>query len=163
MADDDSGLIDRAFWRVMPLAALCFVAAVIDKANIGFAKLQMAKSLGLSETAFGFGASLFFAAFILFEVPSALAAHRFGARLWIARIMASWGAITVLMAFGRSETLFYLLRCWARRRPAFIPPCCSISRCGFRNAHRRGRRRFSRSAARSATASDRLSPARCST
>jgi MFS family permease len=110
MSGDDRQLIDRAVWRVMPLAALCFVAAVIDKANIGFAKLQMTKSLGLSETAFGFGASLFFLAFIVFEVPSALIAHRIGARLWVARIMATWGVITVLMAFSRSEIGFYVLR-----------------------------------------------------
>lgn len=109
MTDEDR-LIDRAVWRVMPLTALCFVAAVIDKSNIGFAKLQMAHSLGLSEASFAFGASLFFAAFILFEVPSALAAHRTGARLWVARIMATWGVITVAMAFARGETSFYLLR-----------------------------------------------------
>jgi len=94
----------------MPLTTLCFVAAVIDKSNIGFAKLQMARDLHMSEAVYGLGASLFFAAFLLFELPSALAAHRFGARAWIARIMASWGLTTILLAFATSVTLFYGLR-----------------------------------------------------
>lgn len=106
----DAKLIDRAVWRILPLATLCFVAAVVDKSNIGFAKLQMLKSLGMSEAVFALGASLFFVAFILFEIPSALAAHRFGARAWTARIMASWGILTILLAFTASVPVFYGLR-----------------------------------------------------
>jgi len=109
-AATDSKLIDRAVWRILPLATLCFVAAVVDKANIGFAKLQMAKSLSMSEAVFALGASLFFVAFVLFEIPSALAAHRFGARAWVARIMATWGITTILLAFAQSVTMFYGLR-----------------------------------------------------
>ncbi|MEI9887905.1 MAG: MFS transporter [Rhizomicrobium sp.] len=107
---EDDRLIRRAVRRIMPLATLCFVAAVIDKSNIGFAKLQMAQDLGMSEAVFGLGASLFFVAFLLFEVPSALAAHRFGARAWVARIMASWGVTTLLLAFAASVSVFYGLR-----------------------------------------------------
>lgn len=109
MTDDDR-LVRRAVWRIMPLTVLCFVSAVIDKSNIGFAKLQMAHDLHMSEAVYGLGASLFFAAFLVFEVPSALAAHRFGARTWVARIMASWGVTTLLLAFATSVSLFYGLR-----------------------------------------------------
>ncbi|MDE2073542.1 MAG: MFS transporter, partial [Alphaproteobacteria bacterium] len=94
----------------MPLAALCFVVGVIDKSNIGFAKLEMTHDLAMSEAVFGFGASLFFLAFMLCELPSALLGHRFGARAWIARIMATWGLTTVLLAFTASVPEFYGLR-----------------------------------------------------
>jgi len=106
----DAKLWDRAVWRIMPLATLSFMAAIVDKSNIGFAKLQMLKSLGMSEAAFAFGSSLFFVAFMVFEVPSALAAHRFGARKWTARIMATWGLITIALAFTPNEAAFYGLR-----------------------------------------------------
>ena len=106
----DDALINRTFWRLMPLAALCFVVGVIDKSNIGFAKLEMTHDLAMSEAVFGFGASLFFLAFMLCELPSALLGHRFGARAWIARIMATWGLTTVLLAFTASVPEFYGLR-----------------------------------------------------
>src|SRR5690348_13894617 len=96
--------------RLMPILVLMFLISFIDRQNVGFAKLQMVHSLGMTEAAFGLASSLFFIGYLLFEVPSTLALHRFGARLWLARIMATWGAVTVAMAFTHSMGLFYVFR-----------------------------------------------------
>lgn len=96
--------------KLIPLMVMLYVIAYIDRQNIGFAKLQMAESLSLSETAYGLGASLFFIGYLLFEVPGNIMLHKVGARMWFARIMLTWGAITVLMAFTNSATMFYVLR-----------------------------------------------------
>lgn len=106
----DEPMLQRMLWRVMPLITLCMALSTIDRSNIGFAKLTMAKDLGMSEAIFALGSSLFYLGYLLFEVPSGLAAHRYGARLWFARIMATWGLVTVLLAFARSAPSFYLLR-----------------------------------------------------
>jgi len=106
----DERLINRTVWHVMPLVALCMAVCTIDRSNIGFAKLTMAKDLGMSEAAFALGSSLFYVGYLLFEVPSGMAAHRYGARKWTARIMASWGVATILLAFTQSITMFYVLR-----------------------------------------------------
>jgi MFS family permease len=97
-------------WRLMPLLIVMFLIAFIDRQNVGFAKLEMVQALGMTEAAYGFGASLFFIGYLLFEVPSTLALHRFGARTWLARIMITWGIITVLLAFTKSLPLFYFYR-----------------------------------------------------
>src|SRR6185437_17029858 len=111
--------IGKVLWRLMPFLVVCYFVAYLDRVNVGFAKLQMNSALGLSEAAYGFGAGLFFIAYFLLEVPSNLALDRFGARLWIARIMISWGIISGLFAFighisgltGISnEWVFYILR-----------------------------------------------------
>ncbi|MCC8402520.1 MFS transporter [Paraburkholderia sp. MMS20-SJTN17] len=94
----------------MPLLIVMFLIAFIDRQNVGFAKLQMVHALGMSEASYGLGASLFFIGYLMFEVPSTLALHRYGARLWLARIMVTWGAVTVAMAFTHSMGLFYVLR-----------------------------------------------------
>lgn len=109
-AEGQTKLMSRLVWRVMPLLMLVYLIAVIDRANIGFAKLQMVKDLGMSEQAFGLAASLFFIGYLVFEVPSTLAVHRFGARRWLARILFTWGAVTVALAFVRSDTMFTVLR-----------------------------------------------------
>lgn len=97
-------------WRLMPLLIVMFLIAFIDRQNVGFAKLEMVQALGMTEAAYGLGASLFFIGYLLFEVPSTLALHRFGARTWLARIMITWGVITVLMAFTKSLPVFYSFR-----------------------------------------------------
>lgn len=89
---------------------LLYVIAYIDRQNISFAKLHMVESLSLSETAYGVGASLFFIGYLLFEVPSNIIMHKLGARVWFARIMFSWGLVTMLIAFTTSATMFYILR-----------------------------------------------------
>ena len=103
-------LMTRVMWRVMPLVMLVYLTAVIDRANIGFAKLQLTKDLGMSEQAFGLGASLFFIGYLVFEIPSALAVHKFGARVWLTRILFTWGLVTIAFAWVRSDTMFTFLR-----------------------------------------------------
>ena len=83
----ESPLLKRVAWRLMPLLAVMFLVSFIDRQNVGFAKLDMVKSLRLSEQAYGLGASLFFIGYLIFEIPSTLALHRYGARTWLARIM----------------------------------------------------------------------------
>src|SRR5690242_3454735 len=105
--------------RLVPFLILCYFIAYLDRVNVGFAALTMNQDLGLSQTAFGFGAGIFFLAYFLFEVPSNLLLERFGARKWIARIMLSWGLLSGLMAFipniakatgMGNENAFYLIR-----------------------------------------------------
>jgi D-galactonate transporter len=105
--------------RILPLLIICFFVAYLDRVNVGFAALTMNSDLGLSQTAFGFGAGIFFIAYFIFEVPSNLMLERFGARKWIARIMLSWGvlsgAMAMIPAIARTTGLgnehsFYLLR-----------------------------------------------------
>jgi MFS family permease len=109
-ATPEDSVVTKIAWRLMPLLIIMFLIAFIDRQNVGFAKLQMVHALEMSEASYGLGASLFFIGYLLFEVPSTLALHRFGARLWLARIMMTWGVITVAMAFTRSMELFYLFR-----------------------------------------------------
>src|SRR5579871_6554905 len=85
--------------RFIPFLMLCYFVNYLDRVNVGFAKLTMDADLGLSDTAFGFGAGVFFLAYFLFEVPSNIIMDRVGARLWIARIMLSWGVVSGAMAF----------------------------------------------------------------
>src|SRR5258707_3897974 len=85
--------------RLVPFLIVCYFIAYLDRVNVGFAALTMNQDLGLSQTAFGFGAGIFFIAYFIFEVPSNLLLERFGARKWIARIMLSWGSISVILAF----------------------------------------------------------------
>ena len=109
-AIDEPRLINRMGWRLMPLLGVLYLVAYIDRSNIAFAKLQMLGSLGLSEVAYGLGASLFFIGYLLFEVPSNILLHKYGAPRWMARIMFTWGVVTILLAFTKSATMFYILR-----------------------------------------------------
>ena len=102
--------MSRIVWRLMPLVMLVYLMAVIDRANVSFAKLQMVKDLGMSESTYGLAASLFFIGYLVFEVPSTLALNRFGARVWLARILVSWGAVTIALAFTTSHGMFTVLR-----------------------------------------------------
>ncbi|PXW47496.1 sugar phosphate permease [Erwinia sp. AG740] len=97
-------------WRLIPFLCLCYLAAYLDRINIGLAKLQMANQLALSDIAFGLGAGLFFVGYILFEVPSNLILQRVGARIWIARIMISWGLLSAGTLFVTTPGQFYVLR-----------------------------------------------------
>lgn len=106
----EQSAIRRVVWRIVPLMMICYLFAILDRANVGMASLQMVKDLGMTKQAFGFGASLFFISYFLMEVPSNLALQRFGARIWIARIMITWGFISAAMAFVQGETSFYIMR-----------------------------------------------------
>ena len=85
--------------RVLPLLFVCYIVAYLDRVNVGFAKLQMTAALSLSDAAYGFGAGIFFIGYFLFEVPSNLILQRVGARVWIARIMITWGVVSAAFAF----------------------------------------------------------------
>ncbi|MEY9625793.1 MFS transporter [Sinorhizobium fredii] len=110
----DRSVEDRAygkvFWRIIPFLMLCYVVAYLDRVNVGFAKLQMSSELGLSEAAYGIGAGIFFIGYFLFEVPSNVILNKVGARVWIARIMITWGVISAAFVFTTSDTVFYILR-----------------------------------------------------
>ncbi len=100
----------KVTWRLLPLLFLCYVLAYLDRVNVGFAKLQMQKDLGFSDTVYGIGAGVFFIGYFLFEVPSNLILERVGARIWIARIMILWGLLSSATMFVSGETSFYVLR-----------------------------------------------------
>jgi len=102
--------IRRVVWRIMPLMMISYLFAILDRGNVGMASLQMVKDLQMSKQAFGFGASLFFISYFLAEVPSNMALQRFGARLWISRIMITWGVISACMALVHGERSFYIMR-----------------------------------------------------
>lgn len=106
----ESATYKKVGWRLIPFLLLCYVVAYLDRVNVGFAKLQMLQDLKFSDTIYGLGAGIFFIGYFLFEVPSNVILHRVGARVWIARIMVTWGAISAGMMFVESATSFYILR-----------------------------------------------------
>ncbi len=107
---DSLSLYKKITWKLIPFLCLCYLAAYLDRINIGLAKLQMANQLQLSEAAFGLGAGLFFVGYILFEVPSNLILQRVGARIWIARIMITWGLLSAATMFVTTPMQFYVIR-----------------------------------------------------
>src|ERR1700726_649766 len=115
----ETAVIRRVTTRLVPFLMACYFVAFLDRVNVGFAALQMNKDLGFSSTVYGWGAGIFFLAYFVFEVPSNLLMERVGARLWIARIMISWGLVSAAFAFIPSiasatgisyEGIFYTLR-----------------------------------------------------
>lgn len=107
---DEESVYRKVTWRLLPLLMLCYLVAYLDRVNIGFARLQMMDDLGFSETVYGLGAGIFFIGYFLFEVPSNLILHRVGARLWIGRIMITWGLVSGAFLFVRTPVMFYSLR-----------------------------------------------------
>ena len=103
-------LYKRVTLRLIPFLFICYLCAYLDRVNVGFAKLQMLSDLKFSETVYGLGAGIFFAGYFLFEVPSNLLLERVGPKIWIARIMITWGILSSLMMFVSGETSFYVLR-----------------------------------------------------
>lgn len=114
MSSTNAGFEDAIYrkvsWRLVPFLLLCYVVAYLDRVNVGFAKLQMLNDLKFSETVYGLGAGVFFIGYFLFEVPSNVILHKVGARVWIARIMITWGLISAAMMFVTTPTMFYVLR-----------------------------------------------------
>jgi ACS family tartrate transporter-like MFS transporter len=100
----------KVTWRLIPFLFVLYVIAWLDRVNVGFAGLQMNADLGFSSTVFGFGSGIFFLGYCLFEIPSNIILERVGARLWIARIMVTWGLISAGLMFVRTPAVFYLLR-----------------------------------------------------
>jgi D-galactonate transporter len=100
----------KVAWRLIPFLFLCYVVAYLDRVNVGFARLEMLADLKMSDTVYGLGAGIFFIGYFLFEVPSNILLHRVGARIWIARIMLTWGAISACMMLVEGPISFYVLR-----------------------------------------------------
>ncbi|MFJ3525413.1 MFS transporter [Pseudomonas sp. NPDC090203] len=100
----------RVAWRLLPFLIVCYLIAIIDRGNIGMASLQMNHDLGLTPAVFGLASSLFFVSYFLVEVPSNLALQRFGARVWIARIMITWGLVSAGTAFVEGANSLYIMR-----------------------------------------------------
>jgi ACS family tartrate transporter-like MFS transporter len=106
----EAKVIKKITIRLVPFLMLLYFIAYLDRINIGFAALTMNEDLGLSSAVFGLGAGIFFLGYFFFEVPSNLILHRIGARIWIARIMLTWGLISGAMAFVQGPVSFYVLR-----------------------------------------------------
>ncbi|XUW90379.1 MFS transporter [Burkholderia sp. M6-3] len=102
--------IRKVVWRLVPFLMVCYLLAFIDRGNVGMASLQMNHDLGMSAKVFGFGSSLFFISYFFCEVPSNLALQKYGARIWIARIMITWGIVSAATALVHNATSFYVLR-----------------------------------------------------
>jgi sugar phosphate permease len=102
--------INKAKWRLIPFLLLLYIGSYLDRANVGFAKQAFQHDTGLSEAAFAFGAGIFFLAYALFEVPSNLIMHRVGARLWMSRIMVTWGLVAATTMFATTATSFSVVR-----------------------------------------------------
>lgn len=118
-ARGEEALYRKIARRILPILMLCYVVAYLDRVNIGFAKLQMIEDLALDNAVYAMGASIFFWGYMLFEVPSNILLHRLGARVWITRIMISWGIASGAIAFTaplanlfgiQNATMFYVLR-----------------------------------------------------
>jgi len=109
-AELETRALRKVTLRIVPFVMLLYFIAFIDRVNIGFAALTMNKDLGFSPTVFGFGAGIFFLGYFLFEVPSNLVLYKVGARIWIARVMITWGLISGAMAFVQGPNSFYAVR-----------------------------------------------------
>lgn len=107
---NEKALVRKITWRIIPFVFILYVISYLDRANIGYAALQMNKELALSSEAFGFVSGIFFLGYFLFEVPSNVMLNRFGPRVWIARILLTWGLVAVASAFVQSATQLYVLR-----------------------------------------------------
>ena len=106
----DLGVFSKAAWRLIPFMVLLYVVSFLDRVNVGFASLTMNPSLGLSEKAYGAGAGIFFIGYFIFEVPSNVILERVGARVWIFRIMLTWGLVSMATAFVKDAQGFYFMR-----------------------------------------------------
>jgi MFS family permease len=100
----------RVAWRLLPLVTLAYIVNFLDRTNVGFAAITMNRAVGLTPTQFGVGAGTLFLGYCLFEVPSNLALYRFGARVWLCRIMVTWGLVSAATVFVHGPASFYALR-----------------------------------------------------
>ncbi|QNP22198.1 MFS transporter [Providencia rettgeri] len=108
--DHLSSATSKAIRKIIPMVVLMFILAYLDRSNIGFAKQEFQLTTGLSDAAYAFGAGIFFIGYALFEVPSNILLYRIGARVWLSRIMVTWGLVSAAMMFAHDETTFIVLR-----------------------------------------------------
>ncbi|WP_375463774.1 MFS transporter [uncultured Methylobacterium sp.] len=142
MAQTETSAIERATlrtvtWRILPFLMLAYFVAFVDRVNAGFAALQMNQDIGLSAAQFGLGGGLFYVSYVLCEVPSNIAMERFGARIWLARIMITWGLVSAGMAFVVGPASFYAVRLLLGAAEAgFFPGVILYLTYWFPRAHR---------------------------
>ena len=107
---DEQATVRKITLRIIPFMFLLYIVSYLDRANIGYAALEMNKELALTSEAFGFVSGIFFIGYFLFEVPSNVMLNKYGARVWIARILVTWGAIAAATAFAQTANQLYVLR-----------------------------------------------------
>ena len=130
-------IVRRTLRHLMPLLIAAMIISYIDRQNVAFAKLQIVSALRMTETGYGLGSSLFFIGYILFDLPSALGVHRYGARLWLTRIMFTWGIVTILLGFASTPVHFFILRFLLGAAEAgFYPGCIYYMTLWFPQQHR---------------------------
>lgn len=110
VAPGEDAVYGKVALRLIPILFFSYILAYLDRVNVGFAKLQMCRELNLSETAYGTGAGIFFIGYLIFEIPSNIILTKVGAKIWIGRIMITWGLIALFQIFVSDERTFYLLR-----------------------------------------------------
>jgi ACS family tartrate transporter-like MFS transporter len=110
MTDAERRVFVKIAWRLMPLLTVSYVLNYLDRTNIGFAALTMNREIGLTPTVFGAGAGILFLSYCVLEVPSNIALHRFGARIWISRIMITWGIVSAATIFISGPKSWYVMR-----------------------------------------------------
>ena len=110
MSDPGQRARRRIAYRLLPFVFLIYIVNYIDRVNVSFANLRMSADLGFSDRVYGLGVAIFYASYVLFEIPGAIIVERWSARKWMARIMISWGLITILTGFVRSAGQFYAAR-----------------------------------------------------
>ncbi len=108
--DLEKHVVAKVSWRLIPYLFLCYILNYLDRFNISFAALEMKSDLQFSDTAYSLGAGIFFIGYVLFEIPSNLMMQRLGARVWITRIMVTWGLVSSCMMFVKTPASFYALR-----------------------------------------------------
>lgn len=109
-AAEQRRVFTKIAWRVMPILTVSYVLNYLDRTNIAFASLTMNKAIGLSQTQLGIGAGIFFLGYCLLEMPSNVVLYRVGARVWLSRIMISWGLVSALTSLAVGPSSFYVLR-----------------------------------------------------
>lgn len=107
---DEAAVISRVIRRIIPYIFVCYIVNYLDRFNVSFAALEMRGDLGFSDTVYGLGAGMFFVGYVFFEIPSNLIMEKVGARIWIARIMITWGAVSACMMLVKTPFTFYLFR-----------------------------------------------------
>ncbi len=120
---NENKLMSKVMWRIVPYIMFLYVIAMIDRVNLGFAALQMNKDLGISATAFGLLAGIFFIAYFFFEVPSNVIMHKIGARIWVARILITWGVVTIATGFVGTIMQMGIMRFLLGAAEAGFHPC----------------------------------------
>src|SRR5260221_4365136 len=108
--DDEARVYNKVTWRLIPFLCLCFMAAYLDRVNVGFAKLQILTDLHFSEAVYGLGAGFCFIGYFVFEVPSNMILNKVGARWWFARIMLTWAVLSAATMFVTTPIQFYSIR-----------------------------------------------------